>query len=537
MKNPITQYFAVEERPDGVYIKVSRQQRDSTSFDSIIKSLYQARVMNLDIERFKDVFVRSRGGFEKIGPLFEYFDPELENYFQLNITPSKALFKISSSFLAAGKKISEKELIYYLNSNKVNTGILEAGILELLDPENYNRFIVVAEGTEPQKGESAKIELKFEMSSDFRPQLRENGSVDYRNIQTFIPVSQGQVIAEKIPAQQGKNGKTVTGEPIPAEPGNDTGFPGGRNTEVSKDGKFLLSSKTGILFQDGGLFHIKELLQIEKDVDFSVGNIKYTGDVLIKGNVHPGFTIESEGNIHIKGELEASRVISRSGYVIVEKGIIGKGNAFVSGKTGIKIGFAQDANLTTDGPLEVEKSLLHCVCICKNLEINGIHSSVVGCNIKAEVQMIIKNVGNEKESSSQLYLFDKQRAAIEEKIKGLEELEEKLNIEMEPIKKQLTTKAALVKKAGELISDRIRDEVKKWIDAHNNLAQKIKYVNQKKEELRSELEKPKIYTGFIKIPGSVFPVTEIDLYGMKLTVQETLVNKNFHLNEKGSIEG
>ncbi|HEX3018830.1 MAG TPA: FapA family protein [Chitinispirillaceae bacterium] len=532
MKNPLEQFFAVEDRADGVYLKVSRLERDSTDINVVCRVLEQSTIMNLDLIRIKDVIQRARGAFEKIGPLFECFDTDLEKYLQLSITPQSAAIRINSACIAAGKIPNEKMLRYYLNRNKVIFGVDYQKICEALNQNNFDKKNEIATWVAPKKGGDARIDLKIDLGKDVRPQVRENGSVDYREIHTFISIASGNVIAEKIPAQPGKPGTSVTGEPIAAEPGNDVSFPGGRNTEISQDGRYLIASKTGILFQEGGLFHLKELLQIESDVNFSVGNIKYSGDVLISGNVFPGFTVEADGNVHIKGELEASRVISRNGHVIIEKGIIGKNNTSVSGKCGIQVGFAQDAHLVTDGALVVEKFLMHCECVCKSLEISGANSAVVGCRIDAEVQMVIRNVGNEQDSSSRLHLFDKTKLAIAEKIKELEALESKLETELEPIQKQLRTKAALVKRAaGEEISERIRDEVKKWVDAYNTITNKIKYVKQKQEELGVELKKPVNNPGSIKIMGNVFPGTEIDLYGLKMVTDQVLVNKSFHLKE------
>lgn len=536
MKNPIEQFFPVEERPDGVYVKVTRPQRDSLSIDVVVTTVERQNVMNFDTAKFRDVVQRARGAFEKIGPLFEYFDLELENFFQLSITPSNASLKISSAFVSSGKKLSDKIIVHYLKSKNVTVGLNFSGINQLLIPDNINKFITVAESIAPVKGEDARIEYKLETNREIHPLVRENGSVDYRNIESFVPISKGQVLAEKHPALPGKDGISVTGEPIPSQAGNDLKFASGKNTEISADGRFLIASVAGVLFQDNGLYNVKELLQVEKDVDFSVGNIKYSGDVMINGNVLPGFIIEAEGNVHIKGQMEASQLISRNGSVTVDKGIIGKGSAIINAKNGVKIGFAQDCKILTEGVLTAERFLLHCECTCKSLEMEGPNSNVIGCNISAEMQMLIKNVGNEQESSTRLHLFDKNKVVIEKKIKELSELECKLSAEMEPIQKQLSTKASLLKKSGDEITARMRDEVKKWIEAYNNLNQKIKYVNQKKEELCKELEKPKIYTGFIKIPGTAFPVTEIDLYGVKMLIQQPIVNKKFHLSEKGIVE-
>jgi uncharacterized protein (DUF342 family) len=80
---------------------------------------------------------------------------------------------------------------------------------------------------------------------------------------------------------------------------------------------------------------------------------------------------------------------------------------------------------------------------------------------------------------------------------------------------------------------RQREEVKKWVDAHNIVNQKIKYVAQKIEELRNQLKGPKKYDGFIHVHGVVFAGTELELYDIKHNVTEKLVNKRFRIQDNG----
>lgn len=130
------------------------------------------------------------------------------------------------------------------------------------------------------------------------------------------------------------------GGPIAATPGKDIVLPQGLNTSISLDGLCLVAAKTGKIYEENGLYHIQELMEILGDVDFSIGNIKFGGDVLIRGNVLPGFFVESDGNIAVKGEVEAAKIISRKGCVAIEKGVIGKGCTKISGYLGVHISFA-----------------------------------------------------------------------------------------------------------------------------------------------------------------------------------------------------
>jgi uncharacterized protein (DUF342 family) len=239
----------------------------------------------------------------------------------------------------------------------------------------------------------------------------------------------------------------VNGEAIPPNPGVDVVLPGGKNTDADEDGMKLTAARSGIIYQECGVLHIVEVLHINSNVDFSVGNVKYSGDVFIKGNVLPGFTVEADGLIHIQGEVESARIISRNSTVVVEKGIHGKGETTISAKKGIQVTFAQNTTFLTEGPIFVRQYLLHCSCICENLEANAPGAQIIGGEVRAEKYILARQIGNETVSSTKLYLFDKKKNALEDKVKELGVLESKLKSELEPIERQLRTKASLLKKA------------------------------------------------------------------------------------------
>ena len=88
---------------------------------------------------------------------------------------------------------------------------------------------------------------------------------------------------------------------IPAKSGKSVPLPKGRNTEITEDGDTLIASMPGHVEFSGSTFQVKPVLDIDGDVDFSTGNIKFVGDVNIKGDVLSGFTVRSAGNIQVGG--------------------------------------------------------------------------------------------------------------------------------------------------------------------------------------------------------------------------------------------
>ena len=77
---------------------------------------------------------------------------------------------------------------------------------------------------------------------------------------------------------------------------------------------------------------------------------------------------------------------------------------------------------------------------------------------------------------------------------------------MEPVKKQLKTKAAILKKTMGDPTDRAADELKKWLGMYNDLTQKMKYVDNSIVDVNAKLKNPVHTDGFIKIIGTMYPV-------------------------------
>jgi len=428
-------------------------------------------------------------------------------------------------------------LHYFLSRNGVVHGVDEAVLKDMVVTNRFNEPVVVARGTEPQNGEDGRIEYEIDISKNKRPELLANGGVDFRSIQTFTQVAQGQVIAKKIPPKPGVPGKAVTGLEIPAKPGQEYELTEGQNIGVSEDGLYLVVQKSGIIFEEGGILNITESLEIPSNVDFNVGNIKFTGHITIKGNVLPGFVVESEEDIEIQGEVESATIRSRNGRVTIHKGVIGKGKALVYGKKGVTLSFAQECEIETEGTLTVGRSLLHCSCFCRCFAVEQPDATFVGGELRAFEKVEAGVVGNEEEVETRIVLVDREREQVEKKYTELKALHEKLLEQIAPVKKQLATKAAILKKAGATISDRTKQELKKWIDAFNGLNKKVGYVEKKMEELADVLKKPNVSKGTVRIAGDAYPGVVLNFYGLTKRIKAKETNKRFVTQESGIAEG
>ncbi|MBD3315681.1 MAG: DUF342 domain-containing protein [Chitinivibrionales bacterium] len=536
MQNPLAKFVGVEDREDGVYIKVTRKQRDTITVHELIRALQAALVTNFDLRKIEEVVKRARGGFERIGPPFEYYNTALDEYVQVRTEPQAASMQFSSLALTQGIRPTKSSLLFCLHRKGVKYGIVREAVDAFVAEPTYDTEIEIAKGMPPQDGHDGATEILVRISPDARPSIGANGKVDFRSIRSFTAVTKGQPLVRKSPPEEGEPGITVTGEEIPAKAGKEVELPQGKNTEISEDGLVLLASTTGVVYEENDRLHIGELLQIEGDVDYKVGNIKYSGDVFIKGSVKPGFTVESEGDIYIGGEIESARVVSRNGTVDVGRGVIGKNDTHISGKVGVRVGFAQEAVIISEGTVTIDKHCLHCTITCHALETSQSDSSIVGGEVRAYGYLAVANLGNEGAVHTKVVLVNKQKLQAQEKINELRELKAKMQKGMQPLAKDLRSKSAIIKKAGAAVGDRHRLELKKLVEEYNVQGKKVEYVENKITELEQMLDSDMGTDGYVKVIRDIHPGTEIDLYGVAQRGIKAKMTAKVFRAEAGSIQ-
>jgi uncharacterized protein len=526
MKNPLGKYFPVEERSDGTYINVAASGPDGFDFVQCLRDLEAAEVVNFDPQKIKDVASRKRGLFEKIGPPFRYYNPEWDHFIDTFISPLKATIVIKPDCLKAGLTPDADSIGFHLKRKKVIHGVKPDRILALVEQSKLGVEETVAEGEAPVNGIDAMVKIQLNTVPSQKPKILLDGRVDFRSIETFVPVAQGQCIAIKIPATPGKPGKSVLGGEIAPTPGRDMVLPQGRNTSISQDGLSLVSAKNGKIYEEHGLYHVQELMEISGSVDFSIGNIKFGGDILVHGNVLPGFILESDGNITIKGEVEAAKIISRKGFVTVGKGVIGKGCTSISGYLGVHVGFAQEAVIDTSGPLCVDKYLLHCTCTCSILEAASAPASIVGKTVRIHDHSNVYQLGNESAVVTEILLIDKKKKLAQDKLKTLVDLEVTIKDRLDQAGKQLRSKTAILKKAA-FVTIQHKQELEKLALLHDEMRSKLGYVQKNIENLKCLINSTSLYDGYINVIGGVFPGVKLDIYGMKTSISHRLNNKKF----------
>jgi len=197
----------------------------------------------------------------------------------------------------------------------------DQNIESMLNGEQGKGPFKIAQGMAPAAGGAATIRHLFNTDPLKVGEIKEGGTIDFRERGPVPQVEEGDLLAEKVLPDDGIPGVDVYGKEIPPPVGKDVKLRGGKGTRISEDGARLYAGVPGRpeLRADGKVYVFSDL-EIDGDVDLKTGHIDFQGHVVVSGAVQSGFRVKGgslTANEVLKAEVEAA------GDVAVFGGIIG----------------------------------------------------------------------------------------------------------------------------------------------------------------------------------------------------------------------
>ena len=293
-----------------------------------------------------------------------------------------------------GKEPDRETLDQALEQQQVCYGVDEA-LLEALpqDPERYFKLFPVARGRAPLPGIDGRIVDIFPRAQERKLTVDENNRVDYSNLDFIHNVEQGGVICRIIPPVDGTPGRTVQDQEVPAKNGKPASAPKGRNTELSEDGGALVATITGHVEYSGRGFQVRPVLDIPANVDFSVGNINFLGDVCIHGDVCSGFTVRAMGSITVNGVVEAC-TLEAGRDLVVARGVQGDNQAVIRAQGSVFAKYLENTCVYAKQDLESE-CIINCDVYCGGaVKVRSGHSKIIGGKVHAAHEVSAGVVGS-----------------------------------------------------------------------------------------------------------------------------------------------
>ncbi|MBR1639734.1 MAG: FapA family protein [Treponema sp.] len=294
----------------------------------------------------------------------------------------------------SGSEASEEMIKRALMSQ----GVVEAcfnseKISEFVDSPVYNEPYEVASAILPVDGHDAYISYNFETDpKKLKAKVSESGNINYKELNQIQNVIADQPLAQKIPAERGKGGKTLFGRYLEAKNGKDIQIQLGANVHLDRDGVTIKADIDGEVMLVNGKVTVEPVKYLDA-VNVKTGDIKFVGTVIIKGSVEEGFKVEAT-NIEVNGIVDKSR-LEATGNIIVRQGIFGKGEGYIKAGKSLWAKFINETTVEVEENVIVYDSIVNSnVTAMKNIIVKGKKAQIIGGHLLATEEICAKKIGS-----------------------------------------------------------------------------------------------------------------------------------------------
>jgi uncharacterized protein (DUF342 family) len=296
-----------------------------------------------------------------------------------------------------GEAVEESDLIEALEAVGVQRDMMDLdAIHDAWEAAQTTRTpqlnVLAARGIEPQPGRDGEILFTVDIEERVGT-LDERGRIDFKEQNRLHRVHKDDQIAVLVANTMGKPGLGVAGQEIPARPGKPVELNLGQGAREEDGGIF--ANFGGALISQGTTIDVSNSFRVSGDVDYHSGNISNdSGSVYIEGSLLAGFRVSAGGDVEIGRSIEGG-TIEAGGELIVREAIIGKEGATVRAVKDIRAAYVQNADLTCDGNLMIERELIQSnVRVTGMLKLTGRPGAIVGGEIEADGGIVTTTLGS-----------------------------------------------------------------------------------------------------------------------------------------------
>lgn len=517
-------YFKILYKEDGVYLLVCPPMGSGSRVkkEDIIERLEYKKVKDYDENTISEAVSCDEERTIRIAPPQEECKYDATLSVQVTHDAKKAYATLTPP--DGGKMITLDEALEVLNKSGVVEGIDRDKLAKMIEEEVYNQPVQIASAVLPVDGKDGYVDLKISLKKDKKPVIREDGSVDFHELNLIENVKAGQVLAILVPPVKGRDGVDVRGNVLKAKEGKPAVLPRGKNTSISGDGTMLIASIDGQVCESGGKLNVHPVYEVKGNVDNTTGNIRFVGKVVVWGSVLTGFEIEADGDVEVHGVVEGATIKS-GGNIMIKSGVQGNGKAYLSCKGSLVTKFLENCTAHADGDI-VAEAIMHSTVSCKSIvEVKGRKGLIVGGKIAAQKEIRAMTVGSSMATVTHL------EVGVDPKLrKDIEECSRELKEEgktLEQIKQSISLLDKMAKKGGLPANKKVM--LAKCLKAKKQLEESIKHKNEKLQTLKTKLET--ISKGKVKVSGTVWPGVTITIGHSTMFIKDYMEYVTYYREE------
>ena len=526
--------FKIRVTKTGIRLTVTSPKKNGRKIElnEVVSQIISQRINNVDNAKVEKTIRNAAGKPVKIGEWIP--NPDLDGTMSIEISDDE--MRAYVHFVKprySGRHMDAEDVIDALRSAGVVIGIKEKELAEYLDRMDYSAPLLAAEGISSRHGKDAYVDYKVRIDKTHVAfEEDEKGQVDFKDLDLLENVVVGQLLAVKVPAEEGVPGRTLTNKILSAKSGKDTALKYGKGTILSEDGLELTAEINGQVVYNIGKISVEPIHIVKGDVSLQTGNIIFLGSVLVTGNVQDNFTVKAAGNIEVKGSVQKA-YLEAEGNIIVKQGIIGRDDAKIESTGGsVFAKFIQTANVIAEKDVIVSEGILHAkVDAGQRILCNGKRAKIVGGILRAGEEVNAKFLGSDAFTKTEIIVGSNPK--VLQQINDLAAVKQSEEESLTKIKLDLNTLTIQKRNSGGKLPPERQETLAKLMSQKQKALGRVNEIDLELEELRG-------YMGLLGQKGKVcaekniFPGVEIIIRETRFLVKDPYTNIKF-TEENGNI--
>ncbi|MCR4895499.1 MAG: FapA family protein [Lachnospiraceae bacterium] len=511
MKNA---FFKVVKTSDGYGIKFFAPVDGGEGINiQEVMNYLDTHNLNYDLKVLKEAADK---GEEVVVPLGSGECPAIRETYVLNVSEDN--MKAFARFFPpsdTGERMSAAEFKNDMPFRNIRFGLQDKIIDQHFNSAGYYCFnLPIAVGKPPRHGTDARIEYYFDTNVDAKPDVKEDGTVDFFSLNLVRPCSKGQVLARIIPADEGEYGMNLQGNRLKPREVKRARLEHGANITLSEDRLSLISNVDGHVTLVGGQVFVSNVYEVE-NVGTATGNIDFNGSVQVNGNIDTNFVVKATGDVIVKGVVEGARV-EAGGNIIISKGMKGMSKGILIAGGNVVSKFIENATVEAEGYVSTESILHSNVTSGTEITVTGKHGFITGGKVQADSLVEVRTLGAEMGASTIVEVGTNP----------------KLKARYTMLQKEIAETVAVIKNAQPIVQNFMEKKAKGARfseDQLNYVKQMVATIEVKKNELTAKNEELKELSAIfdpdkkseVRVTGEVYPGTTIVIGDLSMTIQSS----------------
>lgn len=517
---PATQngQYQITESEEGVYLCVYAPSKGGSLIEegAIIQELIDRKIVTFEMDIISTT-IREASGQEIMiaGP------PPVMPDIRVMVRRDRLEVMVDITTPPHAQRVTKLQLRDKLQAAGVVYGIDDHAI-DWLVKARSGLNVICARASLPHDGACAFQKYHVDIESQGRPVELEDGSVDFKNINSFLSVTAGQLLVEKIPPTPGTPGRDVLGLPIRPKPGRDIRMSAGKNVTLV-DGCRLVANIDGQLHIHRRRIDVIPTIEVAGDVDYSTGNIDFVGNVVVRGSVQCGFSVKAGGNVEIRGTICGGMVEANN--IIVHMGIQGMNRSVIKSRDRLVAKFIENATVYADHEVVVSDVVMNSFIFAgARVIVEGKRGIVIGGRIAAGESIRVRTVGNQSHIVTDLEVGAD--PFLKDELQNLRNENKQVDAALE----ELSLSLAYISNQGlENLNTEKRERYDKMEADYNTLLERGEEIRQRRIDIEALIYSLK--PGKIHVVGVLYPGVKVSIGPLVKIINDSLQYLSLYAHE------